>query len=81
LIDDVTPDNPAFVYNADAKSAFANGRALEIASIDKDTKDPFGGVIFRDSAGEPTGVLRGSAIALGREQGAAEPHEKLARGP
>src|SRR4030095_13551121 len=64
LVDEVTPDNPVFVYNADAKSAFANSRALEIASIDKDTKDPIGGVIFRDAAGEPTGVLRGSAIAM-----------------
>jgi len=64
LVDEQTPENPVFVYNADAHSAFANGRALEIAGIDKNTKDPFGGVIFRDSAGEPTGVLRGSAMAM-----------------
>ena len=64
LIDDVTPDNPVFVYNADAKSAFVNSRALKIAGIDKATKDPFGGVIFRDASGEATGVLRGSAIPM-----------------
>jgi predicted amidohydrolase YtcJ len=64
MIDEATPDNPVFVYNADAKSAFANGLALRIAGIDKDTKDPVGGVIFRDAAGEPTGVVRGSAIAM-----------------
>ena len=64
MIDEVTPDNPVFVYNADAKSAFANSRALKIAGIDKETKDPFGGTIFRDTAGEPTGILRGSAIPM-----------------
>jgi predicted amidohydrolase YtcJ len=64
LIDEVTPENPVFVYSVDANSAFANGRALEIAGIDKDTKEPFGGVIFRDPTDEPTGVLRGSAIAM-----------------
>jgi len=64
MIDDVTAENPVFVYNADATAAFANSRALEIAGIDKDTKDPFGGKIFRDAEREPTGVLRGSAIPL-----------------
>ena len=64
MIDEVTPDNPVFVYNADGKSAFVNTRALAIVGIDKDTKDPVGGMIFRDSKGEPTGVLRGSAIPM-----------------
>jgi len=64
LIDEVTSDNPVFVYNVDSKAAFANGLALKIAGIDKTIKDPFGGTIFHDSSGEPTGVLRGSAIPM-----------------
>jgi|SoiMethySBSTD1v2_1073268.scaffolds.fasta_scaffold20791_3 predicted amidohydrolase YtcJ len=64
MIDEVTPDNPVFVYNVDAKSALANSLALKVAGIDKDTRDPVNGMIFRDASGEPTGVLRGSAIAM-----------------
>ncbi len=52
------------VYNSDAKAVFVNSKALELAGIDKTTKDPFGGTIFRDAQGEPTGVLRGTAIQM-----------------
>ena len=64
LVDDATPDNPIFVYNTDAKAVFVNSKALSLVGIDKDTKDPFGGTIFRDTSGEPTGVLRGTAIQM-----------------
>ncbi len=37
---------------------WVNSRALEMAGITKDTPDPEGGVVDRDSAGEPTGMLR-----------------------
>lgn len=60
----VTPVNPLFVYNWDATAAFANSRALELAGITKESKDPPGGTIIRDAAGEPTGVLRGTAMRL-----------------
>lgn len=64
LVDDLTPVNPVFVYNVDGKAAFANAAALKIAGIDKDTKEPPGGMIFRGAAGEPTGVIRGTAVNL-----------------
>jgi predicted amidohydrolase YtcJ len=79
LIDEVTSDNPVFVYNVDSKAAFANGLALKIAGIDKTIKDPFGGTIFRDSSGEPTGVLARLGDSYGGQQGSAEPYEELAR--
>ena len=41
---------------SDATAALANAAALKIAQIDASTKDPNGGVIFRDSKGEPTGA-------------------------
>ena len=63
-VDDLTPDNPVFVYNSDGKAAFGNAIALKLAGIDKNTKEPPGGMIFRDADGEPTGVLRSSAVAL-----------------
>ena len=63
LVDEITPDNPVFVYSADARSAFANGVALAKARITKATFDPTGGSIGRDS-GELSGMLTGSAIRL-----------------
>jgi predicted amidohydrolase YtcJ len=62
LIDSASPDNPVFIYNWDAKAVLVNAAALKIAGIDASTKDPPGGTIFRDEKGEPTGVLRGTAI-------------------
>ncbi len=64
LIDAFTADNPVFVYNTDATAVLVNSKALEVAGIDKATKDPAGGRIFRDSSGEATGLLRGSAIQI-----------------
>ncbi len=64
LIDDLTPDNPVFVSNDDATAVLVNSKALELAGIDKSTKDPAGGRIFRDAAGEATGILRGAAIQI-----------------
>jgi len=37
---------------------WVNSRVLQIAGITRDTTHPAGGVIDRDSKGEPTGVLR-----------------------
>lgn len=64
LIDTVSPDNPVFIYNWDAKATLVNAAALKMAGIDASTKDPPGGTIFRDEKGEATGVLRGTAIQL-----------------
>jgi len=64
LVDESTPENPVFVYNTDGKAAFVNTAALKLASINKGTKEPPGGLIHRDASGEPAGVFRGSAIIL-----------------
>ncbi len=42
----------------------ANSPALKLANITKDTRDPEGGVIERDATGEPTGVLKDTAMGL-----------------
>jgi predicted amidohydrolase YtcJ len=41
-----------------------NGRALALAKVTRETPDPPGGVIVRDAAGEPTGVLKDAAMDL-----------------
>jgi predicted amidohydrolase YtcJ len=48
----------------DGHSRWLNTRALELASIDRDTSDPAGGAIARDEHGEPTGILFENAQAL-----------------
>lgn len=64
--DEVTGGRPAFLPRMDGHSALANSKALELAGItSKGPQDPVGGVIDRDPAtGEPTGILRESAMGL-----------------
>lgn len=63
-LDKLVPDRPAWFESQDYHSGWANSKALELAGITKDTKDPEGGRIERDSKGEPTGTLRESAMKL-----------------
>lgn len=58
LLDKVAPNNPVLLDDESLHSIWVNSRALEIAGITRDTKDPPGGVIDRDSKGEPIGILR-----------------------
>jgi predicted amidohydrolase YtcJ len=64
LIDSVTADTPVFVNRLDGHMALANSLALRLAGIDRQTKDIPGGVIVRDSNGEPTGILKDAAQGL-----------------
>ncbi len=61
LIDAVTPDNPVFVSRLDGHMALANSAALKLAGVTRETPDPPGGTIVRDSGGEPTGILKDAA--------------------
>jgi predicted amidohydrolase YtcJ len=64
LIDALTPAHPVFVNRLDGHMALANSLALRLARITRDTPDPEGGVIVRDAAGEPTGILKDNAQDL-----------------
>src|SRR5215210_2632606 len=63
-LDALVPDRPVFLPNRDGHGVWANSRALEIASIDRDTPDPADGRIERDADGEPTGMLQEGAADL-----------------
>jgi predicted amidohydrolase YtcJ len=58
----VSPDNPVYLTRVDGNAGLANGKALELAGITKNTPDPFGGVFVRKADGEPTGVLVNRAM-------------------
>lgn len=66
-IDPVTPAHPVLLSRMDGHGALANSAALRLAGIDRNgPPDPPGGLIERDATGEPTGILKESAIGLVR---------------
>lgn len=65
-LDEVVPDRPAFMQGYDGHTGWANTKALELAGITRETKDPENGVIVRDAQGEATGALKESAQGLVR---------------
>ena len=66
MLDQAAPDNPVFLIQYSGHAAWANSLMLKKLKIDRDTKDPEGGQIMRDLSGEPTGVLRDTAMGSGQ---------------
>jgi predicted amidohydrolase YtcJ len=63
-LDRVVGGRPAYLRRKDGHSAWASSEALRVAGIDRGTQDPPGGAIDRDARGEPTGILRETAMLL-----------------
>ncbi len=70
-IDAVTGDHPAIFNRVDGHIAIANSAALKAAGITAQSPDPHGGKIDRDDKGEPTGILRETAMGAGRRENSA----------
>jgi predicted amidohydrolase YtcJ len=64
MLDEAAPDHPVFLHDWTNHLAWVNSAALKAAKITKDTPDPQGGVIDRDSSANPTGVLHDKALGL-----------------
>ncbi len=65
LLDAVVSDRPVILFALDGHSSWVNSKALEMANITNETPDPLGGIIERDSVGNPSGTQREiSAISL-----------------
>jgi predicted amidohydrolase YtcJ len=61
----VSPDNPVYLTGLHGFASWANRKALELAGVNKDTRDPENGKIMRDAkTGEPTGILLNHAQDL-----------------
>lgn len=58
------PDRPVVLRRVDGHAIWVNAAALRLAGIDARTPVPAGGLIERDAAGEPTGVLVDTAMGL-----------------
>jgi predicted amidohydrolase YtcJ len=63
-LDSAAPSNPVYLDHVSGHLAAVNSAALKLAGIGKQTPDPQGGVIERDQAGEPTGILKDTAMSL-----------------
>ncbi|MEI9978257.1 MAG: amidohydrolase [Edaphobacter sp.] len=63
-LDVATGDHPAIFVRVDGHIAVANSEALRLAGITSTTRDPSGGKIDRDTDGQPTGIVRETAVDL-----------------
>lgn len=63
-LDHASAEHPILLTRACHHVAVANSRALSAAGVTSRTPDPDGGRIDRDGRGQPTGVLRESAVGL-----------------
>jgi hypothetical protein len=64
LLDEVSSDRPILIYRYCGHIGIANSAALRLAGVDSGTADPEGGSFDRASGGQPTGVLRETALQV-----------------
>lgn len=63
----ISPDNPVMLSHASGHGLIANKKAMELAGITKETPDPKGGSIVKDSDGNPIGVFEETAQRIIRQ--------------
>jgi predicted amidohydrolase YtcJ len=63
-LSDSTPNHPVVLFHASGHALLANARAMELAGISRETRDPAGGRIVRDAGGMPIGVFEENAMDL-----------------
>jgi predicted amidohydrolase YtcJ len=63
-LDHVAPAHPVALTRVDGHAIWASAAALRAAGIDRHTGDPAGGLVVKDAAGEPTGLLIDTAQEL-----------------
>ncbi len=63
-LDAAVSDHPVWIRRVDGHAGIANTAAMRAAGITAQTKDPEGGRLLRDAAGNPTGVFIDGAMHL-----------------
>jgi predicted amidohydrolase YtcJ len=63
-LDYVSGEVPVYLKRIDGHAAWVNKKVLELAHIDRSTRDPEGGKIIRDEKGNPTGVFVDRAVEM-----------------
>ena len=64
ILDRASPNNPAMFHSKDGHMLWVNSAVLKLCGIYRNTPDPPGGSIGRDSDGKPTGILFENACEL-----------------
>lgn len=64
LLSQAFPDIPVCLVDVDFHAAWVNQKALDSAGITATTKNPVGGIIYKDQNGEPTGYLEELALYM-----------------
>jgi len=64
VLEAATSGRPAFFMSHDGHSAWASSAARALAGLNGGTADPAGGRVERDEHGEPSGILRESAVGI-----------------
>lgn len=63
-LDEAAGGRPAYLRRKDGHSAWVSSAGMAVGGIDRSTEAPPGAVIDRDAHGEPSGILRESAMQL-----------------
>src|SRR5947208_17170503 len=63
-LETVSGDHPVILDRIDGHSTWVNSKVLALAKISSTTPDPQGGLIRRDAAGQPSGMLIDNAQEL-----------------
>ncbi len=72
FLDDIVRNKPVLIKDSSLHGELLNSIALKMSGITRETPDPPGGKIYKDSHGEPTGYLSDASMLL---------HPDLQRGP
>lgn len=71
------PNNPVLLERIDGHAQLANAKAMQLAGITAQTRDPEGGRLERDASGAPTGVFVDNANSLVERAVPAPSREEL----
>lgn len=66
LLSRAAPDHPVVLTHASGHSCLANAKAMELGGVNRDTPNPAGGEIIRDSEGKAIGAFLETAQGLVR---------------
>lgn len=73
------PDRPVLLERVDGHAILVNAKAMQLARITRETREPPGGRIVRDGNGDPTGVFIDNAMELIYAVVPAPSHAQLVR--
>lgn len=76
ILDDAVSNRPVAIMEQTSHSIWVNSKALEIMGYNAATPNPTGGIIMKDAAGQPNGLLFDNAGELVFEKALAPTAEK-----